>query len=121
MKDGANVVDVGAPLFESLRSLVCAPENSRLIAETDPFDCVRLCPNDEAMPGVDDGEEKMADLGRRLMLVAGEAEGVLAKGLLRRCAVPLALKDIANGLHEQFVVSKPRKQFTQLHVVHLRK
>lgn len=104
MKEGANVVDVGVPLFESLRSLVCVLENSRLIAETDPFDCVRLCPNDETMPGVDDGEVKMADLGRGLVLVAGEAEAVLAKGLLRRCAVPLALKDIAKGLHERFVV-----------------
>lgn len=105
MNDGANVVEVGVPLFESLRCLVTAPENSRLIAETDPFDCIRLCPSGEASPGVDEGEEKMADLGRRLVLVAGEADGVLAKGLLRRCAVPLALKDIIKRLHEQFVVS----------------
>lgn len=121
MKDGANVVDVAVPLFESLRSLGATPENSRLIAETDPFDCVRLCPSGEASPGVDEGEEKMADLGRRFVLVAGEAEGVLAKGLLRRCAVPLALKDMAKDLHEQFVVLKSRKQFSQLNVVCLPK
>jgi hypothetical protein len=63
----------------------------------------------------------MADLGRRLVLVAGEAEGVLAKGLLRRCAVPLALKDILKSPHEQLVVLRCSRPDTRLQVVRLRK
>lgn len=61
----------------------------------------------------------MADLGRKLVFVAGEAEGVLAKGLLRRCAVPLALalKDIVISPHEQLVVLRSSRPDTRLQVV----
>lgn len=119
MNDGANVVDVGVPLLESLRCcLVTAPGIPWAIVDIDPFDCVRLCVES---PGMDDEDEKMADLGRRLPFVDGEAEAVLAKGLLRLCAVPLALKDIVVRPHEQFVVLWYRRSCTQLQVVCLRK
>jgi len=64
----------------------------------------------------------MADLGRKLVFVAGEAEGVLAKGLLRRCAVPLALalKDIVIRPHEQLAVLRCSRPDTRLRVVAIR-
>lgn len=61
---------------------------------------MRLCEGGVEEAASVEGDEKMADLGRPLLtLLAGaeagdDVEGFRAKGLLRRCAVPLTLKDM---------------------------
>lgn len=43
----------------------------------------------------------MADFGRIAWLAAGEPEGALAKGLLRRCVDPAPLKAMIERPHQQ--------------------
>lgn len=67
------------------------------------LDWVRVC---VAVVGAfvrGDGEEKMADFGRELLTGAGAGTGdeFRAKGLLRRCAVPLPENDMAETRHQQ--------------------
>lgn len=70
------------------------------------FDCVRPWAVDAGSAGIGDVEGKMADLGLPLEMGAGDADVVLAKGLLRRCAILLALKAMARQAHQQHQVSR---------------
>lgn len=101
MNDGANVIDVGVPLLESLRCCRDTAPGTAWDADTDPFEYVLLCGGGVDSPGICEGEEKMADLGRIAWLAAGEPEGALAKGLLRRCEDPAPLKAIVKRPHQQ--------------------
>lgn len=54
-----------------------------------------------AAPGWGAGEERRADLGLFPAVGAADGEPVREKGLLRRCAEPLALKVIARRDHQR--------------------
>lgn len=64
-------------------------------------DCVLACKGGVGAGDSEVGEEKMADLGRPVPLEDGEAGVFLQNGLLRRCAVLLALKAILRRPHSR--------------------
>lgn len=107
MKEGANVFEVGVAFLDSLR--LCCGKVGKAgnaadvpnVGPKDPFDCVLVCEGDDDITGSEDGEEKIADLGRLAATGAGDVVGFLAKGLLRRCAAPLALKAMLSCMHPQ--------------------
>lgn len=67
----------------------------------DALDCALVCEGGVEFVINEDGDERIADLGRPVLAGAGEADVFLAKGLLRRCAVPLALKAMLRCQHSQ--------------------
>ena len=103
MKDGANVPDACVAFFESPRTCLVMPLDEPAPWPEEVLDWVRVC---VAVVGAfvrGDGEEKMADFGRELLTGAGAGTGdeFRAKGLLRRCAVPLPENDMAETRHQQ--------------------
>lgn len=102
MKDGAKVFDVGVSFLKSLRCCLGAAPEGACNAGNEPLDWVLPCKGGVGRLGIADvEEEKMADFGLAEPVVAGETEEVLAKGLLRRCAVLLALNAMAERLHQR--------------------
>lgn len=86
--------DVGVPALESLRPrrvtapvVYVAPAAYVPPVAYDACDWVLLCEGGVEVPVAGEGDEKTADLG----LPAGDPEVALAKGLLRRWPMPLAL------------------------------
>lgn len=104
MNEGAKVLDAGVPFRESLRLCrVTLPEGTNAVA-TEFWDRVRLWDGGVDAPEKGNVEGKTVDLGLPalgLLAVAGETDDALAKGLLRRCAVPWALSDMAKRRHQQ--------------------
>lgn len=94
--------DVGVAFLDSVRLCRGKAVDGPREATKEAFDCALVCEGGVGIAGSEDGEEKIADFGRLATAGAGEVEGFLAKGLLRRCAVPLALKAMFGCLHLQF-------------------
>ena len=83
----------------------------------DALDCALVCEGGVEFVTNEDGDERIADLGRPVLAGAGEADVFLAKGLLRRCAVPLALKAMLRC--QSFTSARTLvvvRESTQLHV-----